>query len=196
MKSFDKIPEQLETGSLRNQFLIAMPSLSDPNFSHSLIYICEHSEKGTMGLAVNRPMDIPLSRVYEQLELSDTDPSGDQVLLSGGPVGIERGFVLHPTNEQSWESTLKISPQVSLTASRDIIADMASGSGPRDAVVMLGYASWSPGQLEEEIANNAWLTVHADADIIFHTPFEERTRAAASSIGVDLSKLSGASGHG
>lgn len=148
-----------------------------------------------MGLTINRPMDIPLSRVYEQLELGHRGPSGKQLLLSGGPIGMECGFVLHPTKNQQWEATLEISPQISLTASRDIIADMASGKGPEDAIVVLGYASWGPGQLEEEIADNAWLTVPGDAQIIFHTPANERAHAAAALIGVDLNKLSGFSGH-
>ncbi|WIO75668.1 YqgE/AlgH family protein [Porticoccaceae bacterium LTM1] len=187
--------ETLYQGSLRNHFLIAMPNLADPNFSNSLIYICEHSRDGSMGLIINRPMDVPLSRVFEQLEVDGDSLIGTQPLLSGGPVSTERGFVLHATNEKRWESTMKISPQVSLTASRDILIDIAAGNGPQDAMVVLGYAGWGAGQLEEEIADNAWLTVPADAEIIFHTPFAKRTQAAAATLGIDLIHLSGGAGH-
>ena len=182
--------EEVRTGSLRDHFLIAMPAMADGNFSEALVYICDHSKEGAMGLVINRPMEVPLSTVFEQMQLDSSSPMDTQPLLSGGPVSVERGFVLHSGDDQSWESTMKVSPQVSLTASRDIIADMAAGNGPSDALVVLGYAGWGAGQLEQEIADNAWLTVPADSDIIFRTPFAERNQAAAASIGVNLQNLS------
>ena len=184
--------EEMHVGSLRDHFLIAMPSLADVNFSNALIYICDHSKDGSMGLIINRPMDVPLSKVFEQMQLDNHSTPGHsaQPILSGGPVSIERGFVLHRNQQQHWESTMEVSPQVSLTASRDIIADMAAGNGPSDALVVLGYAGWGPGQLEQEIADNSWLTVPAHSDIIFDTPFAERSQAAAACIGVDLQQLS------
>lgn len=195
MTEADSNSKKMQLGNLRDHFLIAMPSLSDPNFSNALIYVCEHSKEGSMGLVINRPMDVPLSHVFEQLELDSSTRVGEQPLLSGGPVGVERGFVLHTTKEQRWESTMKVSADISLTASRDILADIAAGHGPSDAVVVLGYAGWEPGQLEQEIAENAWLTVPASADIVFHTPFAERAQAAASTLGIDLIHLSGSAGH-
>ncbi|MCV6606243.1 MAG: YqgE/AlgH family protein [Porticoccaceae bacterium] len=182
--------EEVRSGSLRDHFLIAMPAMADGNFSEALVYICDHSKEGAMGLVINRPMEASLSTVFEQMQLDGDTTLNSQPLLSGGPVSVERGFVLHSGDKQSWESTMKVSPQVSLTASRDIIADMAAGNGPSDALVVLGYAGWGPGQLEQEIAENAWLTVPADSDIIFRTPFAERNRAAAASIGVNLQHLS------
>ena len=182
--------EEMRVGSLRDHFLIAMPSLADVNFSDALIYICDHSRDGSMGLVINRPLDVPLSKVFEQMQLDNHSHLSAQPVMSGGPVNVERGFVLHRTQGQHWQSTMQVSPQVSLTASRDIIADMAAGDGPNDAMVVLGYAGWGPGQLEQEIADNAWLTVPASSDIIFETPFAKRSQAAAASIGVDLQQLS------
>ncbi|UTW46675.1 YqgE/AlgH family protein [bacterium SCSIO 12696] len=182
--------EEVRSGSLRDHFLLAMPSLADGNFSEALIYICDHSKEGAMGLVINRPMDVPLSTVFEQMQLQGNTQLDSQPLLSGGPVSTERGFVLHRGTGQRWESTMEVSPQVCLTASRDIIADMAAGNGPSDALVVLGYAGWGPDQLEKEIAENAWLTVPADSDIIFSIPFAERNQAAAASIGVNLQHLS------
>ena len=177
-------------GSLRDHFLIAMPSLANSNFSEALIYICDHSKEGSMGLVINRPMDVPLGTVFEQMQLDNKSQLSAQPLLSGGPVSIERGFVLHPTQGQHWESTMEVSSQVSLTASRDILADIAAGHGPSDALVVLGYVGWGAGQLEQEIAENSWLTVPAESDIIFHTPFAQRSHAAAASIGINLQQLS------
>lgn len=182
--------EEVRSGSLRDYFLLAMPQLADGNFSEALIYVCDHSRDGAMGLVINRPMDVPLGTVFEQLQISSSAALNNQPLLCGGPVSAERGFVLHTGSAQHWESTMAVSPKVSLTTSRDIIADMAAGNGPSNTLVVLGYAGWEAGQLEQEIADNAWLTVPADSDIIFHTPFAERNQAAAASIGVNLQNLS------
>nr|WP_051084100.1 YqgE/AlgH family protein [Gilvimarinus chinensis] len=186
----------LEPGSLRNHFLIAMPGMTDPHFAHSVTYICEHSNEGAMGIVVNLPMDLTLKDIYEQLELSTNHDSAEHPALAGGPVSVERGFVLHPTNsEQSWQSTIQVSADISLTASRDILEAMAEGRGPENTLVALGYAGWETGQLEQEIIDNAWLTVPADQQILFHTPTEQRWAAAARNLGIDLNLISSVAGH-
>tara|TARA_R110000822_G_scaffold187752_14_gene326700 strand:- start:11211 stop:11792 length:582 start_codon:yes stop_codon:yes gene_type:complete len=187
----NKIPFQ----TLSNHFLIAMPGLIDPNFSHAVIYICEHTQEGAMGLVVNHPLEIPLSQVFEQFEIDYSPGVGAQSLLSGGPVQTDRGFILHRPTGQKWESTQTISNDISLTASKDIIPDIARERGPHDLIIALGYSGWGPGQLEEELANNAWLTVPADADIVFNVPFDQRAGAAAAKIGIDLNQLSVNAGH-
>ena len=181
--------------SLANHFLVAMPGLHEPNFSHSIIYICDHSEDGAMGLVINSPLEIPLSQIFEQFELTYSPRVGEAPLMSGGPVQIDRGFVLHRKVLREWEATLPISNEICLTSSRDIITDIAEEQGPDDMLVTLGYAGWGPGQLEEELANNAWLTVPGDADIIFNVPCEQRANAAAAKIGIDLNLLSSNAGH-
>lgn len=181
--------------SLKNHFLLAMPGLQDPNFTQAVIYICEHSEEGAMGLAINHPIDVPMSRVFEEMQLAYPSRLGKRPLLCGGPVQRERGFILHKTSAGHWESTMEISPDVSITASRDILRDIASEKGPEDSYITLGYAGWGPGQLEEELANNSWLTIPADPDIIFSIPFDQRARATAAKIGVDIDRLSSQAGH-
>jgi putative transcriptional regulator len=181
--------------SLSNHFLVAMPGLLDPNFSHAVIYICEHTEEGAMGLVVNNPLDIPLSQVFEQFEIDYPPAVGEQPLLSGGPVQTGRGFVLHRPTEREWESTLAISNDISLTASKDIIPDIAREQGPNDLIITLGYSGWGSGQLEEELADNAWLTVPGDANIVFNVPFDQRAHAAVAIIGIDLNQLSINAGH-
>ncbi|MDX2464144.1 MAG: YqgE/AlgH family protein [Porticoccus sp.] len=140
---------------LSNHFLVAMPGLLDPNFSHTVIYLCEHSADGAMGLVINDPLDIPISQIFEQFNISYTPKIGKQPLLSGGPVQMERGFVLHSPGNHPWESTLPISNDIYLTASSDIITDIAKEQGPNNLIITLGYAGWGPGQLEEELADNA-----------------------------------------
>ncbi len=190
----EKIADQ-DFPCLANHFLVAMPGLHDPNFSHSVIYICDHSKDGAMGLVINNPLEIPLSQIFEQFELNYSPRVGTEPLMSGGPVQIDRGFVLHRPSQREWEATLPISSDISLTSSRDIISDIAEEQGPSDMLVTLGYAGWGPGQLEDELANNAWLTVPADANIIFNVPYEQRAHAAAAIIGIDLNLLSSNAGH-
>ena len=180
---------------LRNHFLVAMPGLLDPNFSHTIIYVCEHSEEGAMGLIINHPLDIPISQIFDQFDLESAAQTGDDSLLSGGPVQVDRGFVLHRPSNRQWESTLPISNDISLTASSDIISDIANEQGPNDLIITLGYTGWGPGQLEQELADNAWLTVPGDADIVFDVPFHKRASAAAAKIGVDFGLLSADIGH-
>ncbi len=186
--------EELTPGSLRDHFLIAMPGMADPSFSHTVTYICEHSDKGAMGVVINTATPMQLKEIFAQMQLEDNASHGEQIIMAGGPVQPERGFVLH-TGETQWQTTLKVSDEISLTVSRDIIAAMAEGNGPQDFLISLGYAGWGEGQLESEIAANSWLTVPADKNIIFHTPVDKRWAQAARSLGIDLQLMSGSAGH-
>ncbi len=181
-------------GSLRNQFLIALPGLEDGLFSQSVTYICDHGPEGAMGLVVNRELDLHMSDVFEQLDIHYSADVGATPILAGGPVGTERGFVLHPTGGD-WHSSIRISADVSLTASRDIITALAEGSGPEHSQFVLGYAGWGAGQLEAEIKNNLWLTVPADGDILFNTPVDQRWHKTARLLGVDINLMPRNAGH-
>ena len=180
---------------LNNQFLIAMPAMDDPNFAQTVTLVCEHSERGALGIVINRTLPMTLGEVFDQLGLDATRSRvNDQPVLQGGPVQTERGFVLHsPTG--TWESSLPFSERMHLTTSRDILDALAAGEGPASAVIALGYAGWEAGQLEEEMARNAWLTVPADERVVFATPVDQRWRAAARLLGVDLFTLSSDAGH-
>ena len=181
--------------NLTNHFLIAMPGLQDPNFEKSVTYICEHTEEGAMGIVINQPLDIPVSEILKQLEIGDI-PQGanDPPIYLGGPVSGERGFVLHERGRR-WDSTLDIENGISVTTSRDILEAIATGKGPERTLIALGYAGWAGGQLEQELAENAWLAVAADKSIIFDLPPQQRWDAAAADLGVDLSLLTTDAGH-
>jgi putative transcriptional regulator len=175
--------------------LIAMPTMMDPNFHQTVTYICEHSDQGTLGIVINRPLDIDLSEIFEQLSLQQADAgSATSPILRGGPVQMEHGFVIHDSTEK-WETTAAVTDSINVTTSRDILSAMAAGHGPQRAVVALGYAGWGAGQLEAEIAANAWLNAPASNDILFNTPFEERWQRAAELLGVDLMTISTEAGH-
>jgi len=187
--------------SLCNHFLIAMPALDDPNFQQTVSYICEHNDEGAMGIIVNRQTDVTFADLCEQLEIEITDADAvDYPIYHGGPVEIERGFILHtPVGE--WESTLKVSDDIGLTMSQDIIQAIADGydsdnKPPEQFIITLGYAGWSEDQIEDEIAENIWLNVQANNDILFNTPVEQRWAAAAESLGINLQQLSSDIGHG
>ena len=179
---------------LTNQFLIAMPGMGDDTFAGSVVYVCEHNERGALGIVVNRPIDVTLEALFRQVEipLDDAILAGQPVFF-GGPVQFDHGFVLHrPLG--AWKSTLPVG-EIGLTTSRDILEAMAAGSGPREQLVALGYAGWAPGQLEDEIKRNGWLTVRADMDLIFNTPPEARYDAAMHALGVNTLNLSEEAGH-
>jgi len=179
-----------EMHTLAGQLLIAMPGMDDPNFEHSVTYICEHSDKGALGIIINKPMNMDLSEVMEQLSLEpETAELGAQPVLRGGPVQSERGFVLHQSPQQ-WDATTEVGHSIYVTTSQDILSDLAVGQGPDRIVMALGYAGWGAGQLEIELRHNAWLTVPASPDLVFDTPYHQRWKAAAESIGVDLASLS------
>ncbi|HVK53677.1 MAG TPA: YqgE/AlgH family protein [Burkholderiales bacterium] len=181
--------------NLTNHFLIAMPAMADPYFSKSLTFICEHNDQGALGLVVNRPIDLTLKALFEQVELDLKNPRlTDLPVYFGGPVQTDRGFVLHqPIGE--WQSTLSVAGEVGLTTSKDILEALGSGTGPERVLVTLGYAGWAPGQLEHEISQNGWLTVSARPSVIFDLPAEERYAAAMQIIGVDFASLSEEAGH-
>ncbi len=180
---------------LGNHFLIAMPAMLDPNFVRGVTFVCQHTDEGAMGILVNRVSDLKLADVLEQMKLSTAiDEVASAPVFIGGPVQPERGFVLHETGG-TWDSSFAISDALSVTTSRDILAAMAEGRGPKRAMVALGYAGWSAGQLEQEMLDNAWLTVSAAPDLIFATPPQERWTAAAALIGVDPILISDHAGH-
>ncbi len=180
--------------SLRDHFLLAMPGLTGSIFSHSLTYLCEHSEDGAMGIIVNHPLDICWPDVFEQLELASTRHA-DQRVLAGGPVHTDRGFILHRADEQRWDSSLEVTTDVALTTSMDIIMALANGDGPPKSLMALGYAGWAAGQLEEELADNCWLTLPSDLSILFDVPFDRKAAMAAATLGIDLDLLSSHAGH-
>lgn len=182
------------TESLRNQFLIAMPGLSDGFFAHSVTYICEHNPQGAMGIVINHPTEMNLHDLFEHLSIDRGSCSGALPVMAGGPVQIDRGFILHD-GAQRWKSTMLVSDDIALTTSIDIIDALANDNGPDHCLVALGYAGWGAGQLEDEMVNNAWLTVPADAGIIFDVPFGERASVAAAKLGIDLTLMSSQAGH-
>jgi putative transcriptional regulator len=181
--------------SLTNQLLIAMPSLQDVNFAQTVTYICEHNENGAMGLIINRPTEIQVGEILEQMDMpAEESLSAGQTVLMGGPVQPERGFVLHsPVGH--WEATMQVTDSIGVTTSRDVLAAIASNEGPASAIVTLGYAGWAAGQLEQELVNNSWLTTPVTREILFDLPFEQRWEAAAALLGIDLNLLSGEAGH-
>jgi len=181
--------------SLSNQLLIAMPGMADPNFNSTVTLVCEHNAEGALGIVINRPLDLDLGGLFEQLDLTDTDPTvASHPVLSGGPVARERGFVLHNPGG-TFESSVAVSADIQLTLSRDIIDALASGSGPDKSLVALGYAGWGAGQLEEEMLTNTWLTVPASPHLVFDVPFADRWSVAARTIGIDISQISTDAGH-
>jgi putative transcriptional regulator len=181
--------------SLTSQLLIAMPGMPDPNFSTTVTLICEHNDEGALGIVINRPLDLTLGGLLKQLDVADPDPgAAARPVLLGGPVGPERGFVLHIPGEH-YENTLNVSDEIQLTMSRDILDAMARGSGPGKSLVALGYAGWEPGQLENEMLANSWLNVPSSPDLVFDIPFSDRWMAAASKLGIDISQMPHDAGH-
>ncbi|MCJ8320030.1 MAG: YqgE/AlgH family protein [Colwellia sp.] len=190
--------------SLENQLLIAMPTLGDPYFNKTVTYICEHNDEGAMGLIINVPVNLNLNELLAQLE--DDEDSQDlsiqnehtdklqQCVLSGGPVAQERGFVLH-SPQNCWNSSLSLTDDIMITTSKDILLALGTEAAPENFVVTLGYAGWGPGQLEEELKSNSWLTTPADKEILFNTPIEQRWKKATENIGIDIAHLSADIGH-
>jgi len=172
-----------------------MPGLNAGLFSGSITYICEHGEAGAMGIVINQPLDLSLGEVFDHLNIVTDTAIRDHAVLAGGPVQIDHGFVLHPQGQGSWEASLTVTPELQLTTSKDVLTAIAAGKGPEEFVVALGYAGWSAGQLEEEIANNSWLTLPADKRIIFDTAIENRVAAAAAALGIDMNLISTEAGH-
>lgn len=185
--------------NLSNHFLIAMPAMADPFFAKSLTYVCEHNEQGALGVVVNRPITLTLSELFAQIQLPlESEEMRDMPVHFGGPVQTDRGFVLHEPTGQ-WQSTLAVSGNIALTTSKDILQAVAVGAGPHHLLVTLGYAGWSQGQLEEELSQNAWLSVEATGSvsekILFGMAAEERLPAAMALLGIDYATLSEDAGH-
>ncbi len=181
--------------SLADHFLIAMPTLQDPFFGQSLVYLFEHNPEGAMGLVINQPVELSLADVLSQLRPEQEPPAhtSDIPIYAGGPVQTERGFVMHPPGS-SYQSTVDLGA-LSITNSKDILTAIAQSKGPEQFLIALGYAGWGAGQLEEELKSNTWLSCPASHTIIFSTPPEERRSAAARSLGIQLSRLSHLAGH-
>lgn len=180
---------------LKNHFLIAMPGLADPNFAHTVTYVCEHNRDGAMGIVINRPTDLSLGEVFEHLGIESgvkTDVAAP--VFEGGPMQREHGFILH-SPAGSWDSSLAVTESIAITTSRDILEAIAAGDGPTKTLFALGYAGWGAGQLEEEMAANAWLSGPAEPHILFDLAVEQRWLAAAALLGVDLNLLSSDVGH-
>lgn len=180
---------------LTNQLLIAMPTMGDPNFAQTVALVCDHGPRGALGLILNKPLPMRMGEIFEQLEIAL--PGGtlrENPVLRGGPMQTDRGFVVHKAGGE-WDSTLKVSDTIHVTTSRDILAAMARGQGPTEAVVALGYAGWDGGQLEDEIRANAWLSAPVDPGLIFDMPYESRWAAAGRLLGVELSRISAISGN-
>ncbi len=181
---------------LTNQFIIAMPTLADPNFFHTVAYLCQHNEDGALGIVINRSTDMKLGEIFKQMDIIVAAPaSAEAPVFAGGPVQQERGFVVH-TSGGNWHASMPISETISLTTSRDVLEAIAAGEGPEQYLVALGYAGWGAGQLEKEIMDNAWLNTPCGKQILFDTSINLRWRAAAELIGIDINRLTAPAGHG
>ena len=207
--------------SLENQLLIAMPTLGDPYFNKTVTYICEHNEEGAMGLIINLPVNITLADLLKQIEPGEEDKAGkisktseltekndinditlvtdisnslEQLVLAGGPIAQQRGFVLH-SSQPGWSSSLVLSKELMITTSKDILMALGTQKAPEQFIVTLGYAGWGPGQLEQELQANSWLTTPADSEILFKTPIEQRWKKATEKLGIDVAHLSTDIGH-
>ena len=188
--------------NLTNQFLIAMPGMADDTFAGAVVYLCEHTDKGALGLVINKPIDIKLKNLFEKVELSlDRADLADTPVFFGGPVQTERGFVLHEPQDgegsfaSTYSSSLQIPGGLAMTTSKDVLEALANGAGPKKILVTLGYSGWSAGQLEDEMSRNGWINVGAEPGIIFDTPVEQRYDKALSLLGIDVGMLSQEAGH-
>src|SRR6476620_4857777 len=185
--------------NLTNQFLIAMPGMGDGTFAGTVVYLCERTEQGALGLVINKPIDIKLKNLFEKVELSlDREDLADEPVYFGGPVQTERGFVLHERLGEEgghYNSTLQIQGGLEMTTSKDVLEALSHGAGPKKVLVTLGYSGWGAGQLEEEMSRNGWINVDAEPGIIFDTPVSQRYGKALSLLGIDASMLSSDAGH-
>lgn len=182
--------------SLENHFLIAMPTMDDPFFARAVTYICEHNNDGAMGLVINQPVDVTVESLLQQLEIvvPSKSPVLQKPVFAGGPLARDRGFVLHAP-DHGWRSSVKLSEQVMITTSKDILEAMGQGHAPERYLLTLGYAGWEAGQLERELAENSWLVIPADAEILFNTPIRERWQRATAKLGIEPWQLGPDVGH-
>jgi putative transcriptional regulator len=178
-----------------NQFLVAMPSLLDSNFNHTVTLLCEHNDEGALGLIINRPTDLKLTDMLEHMKLGHAAIDGaSHIVYWGGPVQQERGFVVH-AGPGKWESSLQVADDLFITTSRDVLNAIGRGEGPDKFFVALGYAGWAAGQLEHEILENSWLNTPVNRPILFDTPASGRWQAATRLLGVEVTQLAGKAGH-
>ncbi len=185
----------MDSMNLTNHFLIAMPGLNDPNFYHTVTYICSHNEEGAMGIVINKPLDLVLGEVLKQMDIKfGNDIAIDTPIYDGGPVQSDRGFILHKY-DKDWDSSLKVNDQIGIATSLDVLDAIANGEGPENSFIARGYAGWSAGQLEKEMQYNIWLSGPAEPHIIFDTPVKQRWNSAASLLGINIDKLSPDVGH-
>ncbi|MBC5763173.1 YqgE/AlgH family protein [Ramlibacter albus] len=198
------MPAESPSINLTHHFLIAMPGLEDAAFARSVVYLCEHSPRGALGLVINKPTDINLKNLFEKVDLPlGREDVAKMPVLQGGPVQTERGFVLHEAvvaegqdpQESVYASTMTIPGGLEMTTSKDVLEAISTGAGPRKLLVTLGYSAWGEGQLETELAENSWLTVDADTSVIFDTPIEQRYDKALSLLGLQAWMLSPGAGH-
>jgi putative transcriptional regulator len=181
---------------LTNQFIIAMPNLADPNFFHTVAFLCQHNQDGALGIVINRPTDMKLGEIFKQMDIKVIAPATAEIpVFAGGPVQQDRGFVVH-TGGGDWHATMAVSETISLTTSRDVLEAIAAGEGPEQYLIALGYAGWGAGQLEKEIMDNAWLNTPYGKEVLFDTPVNLRWNAAAEQIGIDINQLTAPAGHG
>ncbi|MGH8551411.1 MAG: YqgE/AlgH family protein [Methylococcales bacterium] len=186
----------IETLNVTDHFLIAMPGMGDPNFHRTVTYMCQHSHEGALGIVINRPTDLTLGDILQQMAIRIEDQRLARIpVYHGGPVQPERGFVIHEP-KGNWDSSLAVSDTIALTTSRDILDAIANGKGPDRFVIALGYAGWGEGQLEREIVQNAWLNAPAKNQILFELPADQRWKSAAEQMGIDINRLSSSAGHG
>jgi len=189
------VEQSTSNNFLYSQLLVAMPNMGDPNFDHTVTLICQHNNDGCFGLTINRPIQVTLEELFEQLEIPvENDAIKGVYALRGGPMQQEQGFVIHDTEKQ-WENTLTIRPNLSVTASRDILLDIATGNGPDNFLLVLGCANWGADQMLDEIKNNAWLNCETDNKILFELPFEKRWNHAVDRMGIDINSISHIAGH-
>jgi len=190
-----EVSKNQSTGYLEQQMLIAMPSMVDSNFTGSVTLLCQHSEEGAIGITINRLSNFTLGEIFSQLHIDcGNDTIRKLPVLEGGPVAPDRGFVLH-SPLQGYESSMEVGQEIMVTTSRDVLADIAAGSGPDKYVVALGYAGWGGGQLESEMLANAWLSVSADTDIVFDLPLPSRFDEALGRLGIKIDRLHSEAGH-
>lgn len=188
-------PKEVISGYLQQQMLIAMPAMDDPNFSRSVTLLCQHNKEGAIGITINRQSTITLGELFMQLDIScDNREISSLMVLEGGPVNTDRGFVLH-TPVEGYDSSIKINDDIMVTTSRDILAAIAAGEGPQQFQVALGYAGWGDGQLELEMRQNAWLSVPVDKGILFESALNRRWEQAVGKLGIDIKDLHGVGGH-
>ncbi len=182
--------------SLQNYFLIAAPSMEDPYFSRTVVYLCEHNAEGAMGLVINQPVGMNLKELVAQADADAKvlDNKAEDIVLAGGPVSQDRGFILH-SSQEGWSSSLAMTSEIMITTSKDILSCLGNESGPEKSLAILGYAGWSAGQLEEEIQTNSWLMVEADSELLFDVPIHKKWEAAVHKLGVDVWQLGPDVGH-